>query len=197
VTKTNWGLKRQCLKCDSRYYDLGKNPAKCPKCGTMHDINAPVKRRGRAKPVTAVDKDDPLIQVKARQEARQKTVKRIEGVEVEFDDVDTGDEEIEEIEEIEEEDIESLEELEDREEVEEMDDDVTLEDEDVAGAVIVDDVDDAIDDEDEDEDDEEEDEEEDEDEKPKSSKVKKPAAKGGKKPVSSKNPQKPLKKKKK
>src|SRR6201996_9234398 len=48
VVKANWGTKRTCQSCAARFYDLNKNPIKCPKCGREHDREDFVKvRRGR------------------------------------------------------------------------------------------------------------------------------------------------------
>lgn len=33
VAKPEWGTKRQCQGCGSRFYDLGKTPIVCPDCG--------------------------------------------------------------------------------------------------------------------------------------------------------------------
>jgi uncharacterized protein (TIGR02300 family) len=141
VVKTNLGIKRHCVRCSNRFYDLGKNPVACPKCKHMNDINSPFKpRRGRgkatAKPVL-VEKEKPAAKV-----VKAKTpVKQIEGVDVEeFEDIEiAGDEEIEEIEEADE--IETIEEIDDDTT---EDDDVSLEEADVVGAVLVDDVDDPL-----------------------------------------------------
>ncbi len=160
MTKVNWGLKRQCVGCSSRFYDLGKNPASCPKCKTSNDINAPVKtRRGRAKATVEVAADDPLLKEKARAEGKQKVKKPVVAKEIddvdleEFEDIETIDAE-EEIEEIADdvEDIESLEELEDIEATGTDDEEIEIEDEAGDGAII-----DGIDDEEEMDDDEEED----------------------------------------
>jgi uncharacterized protein (TIGR02300 family) len=52
VAKTEWGLKRICQSCGARFYDLGKSPIACPKCGTEFDPEAILKsRRGKAQPV--------------------------------------------------------------------------------------------------------------------------------------------------
>jgi uncharacterized protein (TIGR02300 family) len=163
VTKASLGLKRHCPGCASRFYDLGRNPANCPKCGYAHDINAPVKtRRGRSKIALVEPKAPAPVKEKPKPEKlAKKPVKQIEGVNLdEFEDiaVDT-EEEIEEIEEIE--DVDAIEdiEIEDTESAK-LDDDIALEDEDVGGAVLIDNV--------EDEDGEEEDEEEEESGKSKS-----------------------------
>lgn len=48
MSKLEWGLKRVCPSCTTRFYDLRKNPILCPKCGTIYDPEALVKpRRGR------------------------------------------------------------------------------------------------------------------------------------------------------
>jgi uncharacterized protein (TIGR02300 family) len=52
VAKTEWGLKRICQSCGARFYDLGKSPISCPKCGAVFDPEAILKsRRGKAQPV--------------------------------------------------------------------------------------------------------------------------------------------------
>ena len=115
MTKTDWGTKRACPKCAARFYDLGKNPAHCPKCGTEHDVTAIAKpRRGRGKAVVQTIAAD--AKEKAKLDAKlkaKKPVKEIEDIDLEeFEDIETLDteEEIEELEEIE--DIETLDELE-------------------------------------------------------------------------------------
>ncbi len=48
MVKASWGTKRTCQSCAARFYDLGKSPIKCPKCGRDHDREDFVKvRRGR------------------------------------------------------------------------------------------------------------------------------------------------------
>lgn len=36
--KDSWGVKRTCTSCESRFYDLGKVPATCPKCLTVLEL---------------------------------------------------------------------------------------------------------------------------------------------------------------
>jgi len=38
VSKPEWGTKRICPSCGTRYYDLHRDPIICPKCGTRTDI---------------------------------------------------------------------------------------------------------------------------------------------------------------
>lgn len=49
MVKIEWGAKRTCLNCGARFYDLQKSSATCPKCGTVYEVQAPVRgRRGKA-----------------------------------------------------------------------------------------------------------------------------------------------------
>jgi len=185
----NLGLKRSCVGCGAKFYDLAKNPAKCPKCGTVNDINMVARRRGRAKAALPGDSDDPLLKEKAKMENRQakskKPIKEIEGVDLDaFEDIEpiAGDDDIEEIEEDDIETIESLEEIE-----EDTDDDLEegLEEDEMGDEAIIDDIDDE-----EEEEEEEEDEDEDEDDRPSHGKKvpvkvapKKPAKPAPKKPA--------------
>ena len=48
MAKTEWGLKRICPHCNTRYYDMKKNPPICPNCGAAFDPETLLKtRRGR------------------------------------------------------------------------------------------------------------------------------------------------------
>jgi uncharacterized protein (TIGR02300 family) len=45
MAKPELGTKRICVSCSTRFYDLGKAPAVCPKCGTEQPIDQPRPRR--------------------------------------------------------------------------------------------------------------------------------------------------------
>ncbi len=51
ASNANMGLKRQCLSCAAKFYDLAKNPILCPKCGTTFEpvlfARSPPRRVGR------------------------------------------------------------------------------------------------------------------------------------------------------
>ncbi|HEX4504404.1 MAG TPA: TIGR02300 family protein [Alphaproteobacteria bacterium] len=49
MVKAEWGLKRICPNCGTRYYDFRKDPPTCPACGTVYDPEALLKSR-RARP---------------------------------------------------------------------------------------------------------------------------------------------------
>ena len=52
MPKAEWGVKRTCLACRVRFYDLARTPIICPKCGEELDISVPVKPK-RARPGAA------------------------------------------------------------------------------------------------------------------------------------------------
>jgi uncharacterized protein (TIGR02300 family) len=56
VAKPEWGSKRICPSCGTRYYDLMREPVICPKCSTPFDPEAFLKSR-RARPAAPVEKE--------------------------------------------------------------------------------------------------------------------------------------------
>ena len=46
MPKPELGLKRICVSCGARFYDLGKAPATCPKCATEQPVEQPRMKRG-------------------------------------------------------------------------------------------------------------------------------------------------------
>lgn len=46
VVKPEWGNKHICGNCGARFYDMKKEPATCPKCGTVQEAE---KRKGKKK----------------------------------------------------------------------------------------------------------------------------------------------------
>ena len=80
MAKPEMGLKRVCVACGTKFYDLTRAPAVCPKCGTDQPAEQPRLRRG-ANPV--VD---------------EKLKKRVVSPEAETDE---GDEAVEDVEELE------------------------------------------------------------------------------------------------
>lgn len=65
MAKPEWGLKRTCLSCGAKFYDLQRDPVNCPKCDAKFDPEAAIKlKRGRtvvsesSKPTKEAAKDD-------------------------------------------------------------------------------------------------------------------------------------------
>jgi uncharacterized protein (TIGR02300 family) len=88
VAKPEWGTKRICPSCGTRYYDFGRavGEIKCPKCGTGFDPEAFLKTRRARTPAVAEKEVEPM----AAEEIEPET--ETEGEEVEA----AGDEEEEE-----------------------------------------------------------------------------------------------------
>ena len=45
MRKSTLGIKRHCLSCGARFYDLSKSPIVCPKCDTVHIPEAVFKAK--------------------------------------------------------------------------------------------------------------------------------------------------------
>ena len=45
MTKIQWGVKRACSNCGTRFYDLNRTSAPCPKCGTVFELHTATKTR--------------------------------------------------------------------------------------------------------------------------------------------------------
>jgi uncharacterized protein (TIGR02300 family) len=56
VAKPEWGTKRICPSCGTRYYDLLREPVVCPKCSTPFDPEAFLKSR-RSRPAAPVERE--------------------------------------------------------------------------------------------------------------------------------------------
>ena len=56
MAKPEWGTKRICPSCGTRYYDMTRDPIVCPKCSTPFDPEAFLKSR-RSRPAPPVEKE--------------------------------------------------------------------------------------------------------------------------------------------
>ena len=90
MAKPELGLKRVCVACGTKFYDLTRTPAICPKCGTEQPAEQPRLRR----PGGGAPAEDKL--------KKRAAVPEVEGDEVELEDVE-ADETIEDAEELEDE----------------------------------------------------------------------------------------------
>jgi uncharacterized protein (TIGR02300 family) len=59
VAKPEWGVKRLCQSCATKFYDLGRSPIACPQCGARFDPEALLKSR-RSRPTAAPKPAKPL-----------------------------------------------------------------------------------------------------------------------------------------
>ena len=66
MANPKWGIKRMCLSCGKRFYDMQRNPIVCPSCDALFEISPPARtRRPRAAPepepaVAAVAAEAPI-----------------------------------------------------------------------------------------------------------------------------------------
>lgn len=90
------GAKQICPNCQAKFYDLGKRPAACPKCGTQFDPEEALKtRRVRARSTAPDYETDDEKPVKAATEVEA------DGYEDEVDETPEIDEAAEEVVEVE------------------------------------------------------------------------------------------------
>ena len=83
MAKPELGTKRVCVSCGSRFYDLTKQPAVCPKCGTEQPSEQPRPRRAggnvveekrRAKVVPVPGLEDAEVEVEVAEEEVEEDV---------------------------------------------------------------------------------------------------------------------------
>ncbi len=43
MAEPEWGIKRACQSCATKFYDLGRSPIACPQCGARFDPEALLK----------------------------------------------------------------------------------------------------------------------------------------------------------
>jgi uncharacterized protein (TIGR02300 family) len=83
MAKPELGTKRVCVSCGARFYDLTKQPAVCPKCGTEQPAEQPRPRRTggnvledkrRPKVVPVPGMEDADVEVEAAEEEAEEDV---------------------------------------------------------------------------------------------------------------------------
>jgi uncharacterized protein (TIGR02300 family) len=60
MPKDEWGLKRLCPSCGTRFYDLQHDPMTCPSCGATFSAESLTATKGRP---TRVEKTKPEAEV--------------------------------------------------------------------------------------------------------------------------------------
>lgn len=83
MAKPELGTKRVCVACGTRFYDLTKAPAICPKCGTEQPPDQPrprrtggnvVEERRPKKPAPAPGMEDADIEVEGVEEEAEEDI---------------------------------------------------------------------------------------------------------------------------
>ncbi len=57
MVKPELGIKRQCMSCGAKFFDLNRDPIICPKCGTTYQVTAVTTALRGAAPVAARRKE--------------------------------------------------------------------------------------------------------------------------------------------
>lgn len=93
MTKPEWGSKRTCLNCGTRFYDMQRTPIVCPKCGSENAPDAVSKvRRGMKKPSVSHAAALAAAEAKAKAAAaRPADDEAIDDIDVDVEDDDTDD----------------------------------------------------------------------------------------------------------
>jgi uncharacterized protein (TIGR02300 family) len=85
LSKPAWGSKRVCQSCGVKFYDFGRTPIICPKCGTQFDPEVLLKSR-RPRAGAAAKPVKPVAPVKPK-----KVEEAEDDVDLETDDDDLAD----------------------------------------------------------------------------------------------------------
>lgn len=102
MAKPEWGVKRSCQACGTRFYDMRKNPIECPSCGTKFDPEAVFRpRRPRNQPEEpAPAKEKPKAEPKDAEDELAALVDDDDLPEIDDDDdSDMGDDDLDDDEE--------------------------------------------------------------------------------------------------
>ena len=93
MAKPEWGTKRICPSCGTRYYDLMREQVICPRCSTPFDAEAFLKAR-RSRPAAPVEKEvAPVGTDELDAEVETEEVEEVEDEEDEAVPIADGDEE--------------------------------------------------------------------------------------------------------
>ncbi len=73
MAKAEWGLKRTCLSCSAKFYDMARSPILCPKCGATFDPEVQLKaRRAKVPPPKAAPVEEEVDATEAEPAAEGK-----------------------------------------------------------------------------------------------------------------------------
>ena len=97
MVKPEWGTKRTCPKCSTRFYDLGNDePVHCIECGTEW-VPEPVLKSKQPLPFEAAQVAAPAATVAADEDLEAEDLAIVEEEEPSADeevDIDTGDDDL-------------------------------------------------------------------------------------------------------
>ncbi len=77
MAKLEWGVKRLCQSCATKFYDLSRSPIACPQCGARFDPEALLKSR-RNRPTAAPKPAKPPAKAPKVDETRRPDAKSLD-----------------------------------------------------------------------------------------------------------------------
>ncbi len=71
MAKIDLGVKRHCQECDVKFYDLGRTPITCPKCGAVFKVETPRKSARAVRSAAPAEKKEkkPIASAKTKDDA--------------------------------------------------------------------------------------------------------------------------------
>lgn len=98
MTTSTKGAKHLCTNCETRFFDLGKLPPTCPKCGTVVEEEKPKARSkghgahaAKPAPVKAAVEEDVDIEIDVDEDLDEAIEDEEEGADLMEDTSDLGD----------------------------------------------------------------------------------------------------------
>jgi uncharacterized protein (TIGR02300 family) len=85
MPKEEWGVKRVCPSCATRFYDLRNDPMTCPSCGDAFDLESMTQTKSRTTQADKEDKSNPA-NTPAPDETEEVVLDDDEDVDVDLDD---------------------------------------------------------------------------------------------------------------
>lgn len=93
MAKPEWGLKRTCLGCGTRFYDMQRDPIVCPSCEAEFDLLALVRPR-RARAAAASQVKAKAAALAASRLVEEEAVDDVEDIAVDDDALEIDDDAI-------------------------------------------------------------------------------------------------------
>lgn len=89
MAKPELGMKRQCLSCGAKFYDLNRDPILCPKCGAQFQAQQLLRRAEAVKPTEEEDEvaDEAAVDLVPLEEADGAAPEK----DIPGDDIDLGE----------------------------------------------------------------------------------------------------------
>lgn len=92
MAKPEWGVKRTCQSCGTRFYDMTRSPIICPKCATVVEPEVTFKARRQSASETKAGKVPAAVVSVAALDIDPDVEVAVEDADPEADPIEEGDE---------------------------------------------------------------------------------------------------------